>query len=268
MSDVAGFAPLGDSEFLPEHVFENIFQAADSVTWVRGRHSLKFGVDFRRQQRNFYQVTAPRGFFNFTGDYTDDLTKVTGGNGLADLLLGIPLNTEQDALVGLYPTRYWDLAEFVQDDIHLRPNLTVNVGLRYEVTSPANGRVGNFDLNRAIIVTSFGPGAVPHGGVQFDKNDWAPRLGFAWSVRKDTVVRSAFGVFYSAEANIFDDLGENPPQVTFVAPTYSPGQKPILRSSSLQDSRQRFRPAMPNIWLERSRQPAPSGSFLELWNGI
>jgi hypothetical protein len=225
--DVAGFTPLGDSEFLPEHVFENIFQAADSVTWVRGRHSLKFGVDFRRQQRNFYQVTAPRGFFNFTGDYTDDLTKITGGNGLADLLLGIPLNTEQDALVGLYPTRYWDLAEFVQDDIHLRPNLTVNVGLRYEVTSPANGRVGNFDLNRAIIVTSFGPGAVPHGGVQFDKNDWAPRLGFAWSVRKDTVVRSAFGMFYSAEANIFDDLGENPPQVTFVAPTYSPGQKPI-----------------------------------------
>jgi Carboxypeptidase regulatory-like domain len=224
--DVAGFTPLGDSEFLPEHVYENIFQAADTITWIRNRHSLKFGVDFRRQQRNFYQVTAPRGFFNFTGDYTDDLTSATGGNGLADLLLGVARNTEQDVLQGLYPTRYWDLAEFVQDDFHLRSNLTINLGLRYEITSPANGRVGNFDLNRAIVVTSFGANAVPHGGVEFDKNNWAPRVGFAWSVRQDTVVRSAFGIFYSAEANIFDDLGENPPQVTFVAQNFSPGQIP------------------------------------------
>ena len=224
--DVAGFTSLGDSEYLPEHVYENIYQIADTVTWIRGRHSLKFGGDFRRQQRNFYQVTAPRGYFNFTGDYTDDLTTATGGNGLADLLLGVALNTEQDFLVGLYPTRYWDLAEFVQDDFRVRSNLTINAGLRYEVTSPAGGQVGNFDLNKAIVVTSFGPGAVPHAGVQFDKSDWGPRLGFAWSVRKDTVVRSAFGMFYSAEANIFDDLGENPPQTTFVAQNFSPGQPP------------------------------------------
>jgi Carboxypeptidase regulatory-like domain len=224
--DVAGFTPLGDSEFLPEHVFENIFQAADTITWIRGRHSLKFGLDFRRQQRNFYQVTAPRGFFNFTGTYTGDLTTATGGNGLADLLLGVAQNTEQDVLQGLYPTRYWDLAEFVQDDFHVRSNLTINLGLRYEITSPANGRVGNFDLNRAIVITSFGANAVPHGGVQFDKSNWAPRVGFAWSVRQNTVVRSAFGIFYSAEANVFDDLGENPPQVTFVAQNFSAGQLP------------------------------------------
>jgi len=224
--DVAGFTPLGDSEFLPEHVFENIFQIADTVTWIRNRHSLKLGVDFRRQQRNFYQVTAPRGFFSFGGAYTADLTTATGGNGLADLLLGVAGQTEQDFLLGLYPTRYWDLAGFVQDDFRARPNLTINLGLRYEITSPANGRVGNFDLNRAIVVTSYGSNPVPHGGVQFDKNDWAPRLGFAWSLQKNTVVRSAFGVFYSAEANIFDDLGLNPPQLTFVARNFNPGQTP------------------------------------------
>jgi len=224
--DVAGFTPLGDSEFLPEHVFENVFQVADTVTWIRNRHSLKLGVDFRRQQRNFYQVTAPRGFFSFGGTYTADLTTATGGNGLADLLLGVAGQTEQDFLLGLYPTRYWDLAGFVQDDFRARPNLTINLGLRYEITSPANGRVGNFDLNRAIVVTSYGSNPVPHGGVQFDKNDWAPRLGFAWSLQKNTVVRSAFGVFYSAEANIFDDLGLNPPQLTFVARNFNPGQTP------------------------------------------
>ena len=224
--DIAGFTPLGDSLFLPEHAFENIYQIADTLTWIRGRHSLKFGIDFRRQQRNFYQVTAPRGFFDFGGVYTNDLSTANGGNGLADLLLGIPDANEQDFLQGLYPTRYWDLGAFVQDDFRIRPNLTINLGVRYNITSPANGRVGNFDLNRAIVVTSYGQNAVSHAGVQFDKNDWAPRIGLAWSVQRNTVVRSAFGVFYSSEANIFDDLGLNPPQLTFLANNYNSGALP------------------------------------------
>ena len=225
--DVAGFTSLGDSQYLPEHVFENIFQVADTLTWVKGRHSLKFGVDFRRQQRNFFQLSNPRGYFNFAGGYTDDLTTANGGNGLADLLFAVPISNEQDFLAGLYPTRYWDLAEFVQDDFHLSHSLTINIGLRYELTSPANGRVGNFDLNRAIVATSYGANAVSHAGVRFDKKDWAPRLGFAWSAGKNTVVRSAFGMFYSAEANIFDDLGLNPPQLTFYAANFNAGATPL-----------------------------------------
>ncbi len=224
--DIAGFTPLGDSLYLPEHAFENIYQIADTLTWIRGRHSLKFGVDFRRQQRNFYQVTAPRGFFDFGGVYTNDLSTANGGNGLADALLGIPDANEQDFLNGLYPTRYWDFGGFVQDDFRVRPNLTVNIGLRYGITSPANGRVGNFDLNRAIVVTSYGQNATSHAGVKFDTGDWAPRLGFSWSPQRNTVVRSAFGVFYSAEANIFDDLGLNPPQLTFLSNNYNSGVVP------------------------------------------
>ncbi|MDP9160203.1 MAG: carboxypeptidase regulatory-like domain-containing protein [Acidobacteriota bacterium] len=223
---IAGFTPLGDSEFLPEHVFENIFQIADTLTWIRGRNLLKFGVDFRRQQRNFYQVTAPRGLFDFGGVYTNDLTTANGGNGLADLLLGTADSNEQDFLRGLYPTRYWDLGGFAQDDFRVRPNLTINIGLRYSITSPANGRVSNFDLVGATIISSYGQNSLPHAGVHFDKNDWAPRLGFSWSVRRNTVIRSAFGVFYSAEANIFDDLGLNPPQLTFLAHNFSPGALP------------------------------------------
>ena len=219
--DIAGFTPLGDSEWLPEHVFENIYQVADTLTWIKGKHSMKFGVDFRRQQRNFFQLSNPRGFFNFDGGYTNDLSTANGGNALADVLLGVPIGNEQDFLPGLYPTRYWDLAEFFQDDFRVSSNLTINFGLRYELTSPANGQVGNFDLNRAVVVTSYGSGAVSHAGVQFDKNDWGPRIGIAWSLNKTTVVRSAFGMFYSAEANIFDDLGLNPPQLSFYAANFS-----------------------------------------------
>ncbi len=224
--DIAGKDPLGDSEFLPEHAFENIFQAADAITWVHGRHSLKFGIDFRRQQRNFFQLTAPRGLFVFGGNYTNDLATTNGGAGVADLLLGYPQQNEQDFLPGLYPTRYWDLSQFVQDDWHVRSNLTVNVGLRYEITAPPNGRVSNFDLNRGIVISAYGPGAVSHAGVQFDKSNWAPRIGLSWSLPHSTVVRSGFGVFYAAEANIFDDLGLNPPQLAFYASTFNPGAIP------------------------------------------
>jgi hypothetical protein len=239
--DVAGFTSLGDSQWLPEHVFENIFQIADTVTWIKGKHSLKFGVDFRRQQRNFFQLSNARGYFVFGGGYTNDLTTAAGGNGLADLLLGVPIFNEQDFLAGLYPTRYWDLSEFVQDDFHIFRNLTMNLGLRYEVTSPAAGRVGNFDFNRAIVVTSYGPNAVPHAGVQFDKRDWAPRVGLAWSLPRNTVVRSAFGMFYSAEANIFDDLGLNPPQLSFYATNFNAGAMP----STAQLISSGFPPAVP-----------------------
>ncbi|HEV2400066.1 MAG TPA: carboxypeptidase regulatory-like domain-containing protein [Candidatus Sulfotelmatobacter sp.] len=224
--DVAGITSLGDSQWLPEHVFENIVQVADAATWMHGKHTLKFGVDFRRQQRNFFQLSSPRGWFVFGGAYSADPSTTLGGNGIADLLFGYAVSNEQDFLAGLYPTRYWDLAEFVQDDYHVTSNFTLNIGLRYEIASPANGRVGNFDFNKGIVVTSYGPGAVSHAGVQFDKSDWAPRVGFAWSLPHNTVVHSAFGVFYSSEGNIFDDLGLNPPQLSFWANNYPSGVAP------------------------------------------
>ena len=226
--EVAGYQNLGDSLWTPEFVVENIFQVADTLSWVRGKHSLKFGVDFRRQQRNFFQTTAPAGWFGFYGQYTTDLTTGTGGSGLADMLVGVPSFFEQDTLQGEYPTRYWDLAGFVQDDYHVTSNLTLNLGLRYEVVSPVNGRIGNFDLQRGVVVNAEGPKGVPHAGVQYDKNNFGPRVGFAWSPfgGKRTVVRSAFGIFYSQEGNIFDDLGLNPPYLSVNSQNFSAGVIP------------------------------------------
>jgi len=237
--DAGGYTPLGDSEWLPEHVFENIFQIADTLTWVHGRHSMKFGADFRRQTRNFYQVFAPRGLFVFSGLYT--------GDAFADLMMGVANATEQDYLQGNYLTKYWDLAEFVQDDWHIRSNLTLNLGFRYELTSPAGGRISNFNLATGMMDFGYGPGALPHAGVQFDKGGYAPRIGLAWSLPRNTVVRSAFGIFHSAESNIFDDLGLNPSQDTFNAAQYSASATPTpaqLISTGFPSSFPVFDPAM------------------------
>ena len=225
--DVAGFTPMGDSEWLPEHAYENIFQVADTVTLVRNHHTFKFGVDFRRQQRNFFQLAVPRGNMVFGGGYTQDLATGTGGNGLADLFLGVAQHVEQDTLSGMDNTRYWDVAGFIQDDYRVRSNLTLNLGLRYDLASPANGRVANFDLNKAVMVAAYGPGAVSHAGVQFDKTNFGPRVGLAWTLPKNTVVRGAFGTFYSSEANTFDDLGLNPTALTDLARTYPNSNVPV-----------------------------------------
>ena len=214
--NISGYQQLGDSLWVPETIAENVYQLADTLSWTHGKHSLKFGADFRRQQRNFFQQTAPSGLLTFSGNYTGI------GNGLADTLLGIPQSSLQDHLFGIVdPTRYWDLAEFVQEDIRVTPNLTLNLGLRYEISSPAAGpTVGNFDLQTLKVNTSS------HGGVGFDKKDWAPRVGFAWTVRPKTVVRSGGGIFYAPEGNIFDDLGLNPPALAVVSQSYNASTVP------------------------------------------
>jgi hypothetical protein len=209
--EISNYQQLGDSLWVPETIVENIYQLADTMTVTSGKHTVKFGADFRRQQRNFFQQTASSGWFNFNGQYS--------GNALADTWFGLPSFSLQDHLNGIDPTRYWDLSEFVQYDLRATPNLTLNLGLRYEISSPAGGRVGNFDQQRAIVNTSS-----PHAGVGFDLRDWAPRVGFAWTVRPKTVVRSGAGIFYAPEGNIFDDLGLNPPNLVVRSQSFSPTQ--------------------------------------------
>jgi len=220
----SGFTSLGDSLFTPEFVAQDTYELADSLNWIKNAHSLKFGIVYLHQGRRFLQITAPRGEFDFTGAYTEDLTTSSGGNGLADLLLGIPAYSEQDTLQGRYPTHYFSFSEFVQDDWHVLPSLTLNLGLRYELFSPAGGQVGNFDLTRDIVVVSTGPGGVPYAGVKFDKNDWGPRVGLAWAPfgPKTILVKSAFGMFYGPPGNGFADLGENPPWLEQNSQNFNP----------------------------------------------
>jgi hypothetical protein len=208
---ISGYQPLGDSLWVPETIVENVYQLADTVSWIHGKHTVKFGMDFRRQQRNFFQQTAPSGWYQFSGNYT--------GVSLADTLLGVPQFSFQDHLSGTDDTRYWDIAEFVQDNVRVTPNLTLNLGLRYELNSPAGGKVGNFNQTTAVVDTQS-----PHAGVGFDKTNWAPRVGFAWTVRPRTVVRSAAGIFYAAEGNIFDDLGLNPPNLVVLSRNFNTSQ--------------------------------------------
>jgi hypothetical protein len=218
---INGYNNLGNSNWIPELSADNTYQIADSVSWIRGKHTIKMGVDYRRYQRNFYQSQAAFGQFSFSSNFTQNLNPPPNpppsGNALADLLLGLPDYREQDGLAYKDHTRFFELGEFVQDDIRVSSHLTVNLGLRYDIFSPVGGTVGNFNLQTNVVDLNFGPGAKSNAGVGYDKKDFGPRVGFAWSPFDDrkTVISSAFGMFYAPEGNQFNDLGENPPALQF-----------------------------------------------------
>ncbi len=214
---INSYSDLGNSYWIPELSADNMYQVMDSVSWVRGKHTIKIGVDFRKYQRNFYQSQAAFGQFSFNGQFTNASTSSQAQYGLPDLLLGVPSYREQDGLAYKDHTRFFELGEYFQDDIRVTKNLTLNLGLRYDIMSPIGGKVGNFNLVTNVVELNFGPNAKPNAGVGYSKKDFGPRIGFAWSPFEDrkTVISSAFGIFYAPEGNQFNDIGENPPSLQY-----------------------------------------------------
>jgi Carboxypeptidase regulatory-like domain/TonB dependent receptor len=247
---LAGYTTFGSSQYVPEIATDNMYQFSDQFSWIHGKHSMVYGGDFRHLHRNFYQAQAPFGLFAFEGLYTDDLATQSGGNAFADMLLGLPIANLQDGLSEMDNTSSKEFDFFAQDDWRVLPNLTLNLGLRYDLNSPVGGKVGNFDLAKGYVVNNFGPNAVSNAGVAYDKEDWGPRVGFAWSpFKKDsTAVHGAFGIFYAPEGNVFNDLGENPPILQFYSNTYSPLDIPApqnLLSAGFPDQLPAIDPAAP-----------------------
>jgi hypothetical protein len=185
---------------------ENLYDPSDTITWVKGRHILHFGVEVLMGQGNttpWGNVTA--GNFTFNGSYTA-LNGAAGagtGSALADFVLGDVENWQATNQTTSY-ARLKSPQLFVQDDIKLKPNLTINLGLRYTATtgfSEINNSIGGFDPN--IINPYDGTlGSMWFAG-QDNRNTaqkpvydiFLPRVGFAYSWRPDTVIRGGFGMY-------------------------------------------------------------------------
>jgi len=211
------------------------FSLSESLGWVRGKHHLHFGGDYRWIDNEVYVSSNPRGSFTFTGSstaaYTTTMvngTPVTSavswtGYDFADFLLGYAQSTSlaYSTVHNQFLANSYDL--FVQDDWRVRGNLTVNLGLRYEFIAPfreAHDQLANlitqFDAQGNFTgVTVAGPGG-PYGRalVHPDRDNVAPRVGIAWKpFGSKTVVRTGYGINYNLGeyASVVQNLAAQPP---------------------------------------------------------
>jgi hypothetical protein len=195
---------------------EHLYDPSDSMTLIKGRHILHFGVEVLMGDGN----TTPwgnveAGTFTFTGQYTQQ-NNGTGGSSFADFLLGDVESWSAKNQAVTY-MRIKSPQLFVQDDYKLRPNLTINLGLRYEATtgmSELHNAIGGFDPN--VVNPSNGAlGSMWFGG-QIDRttlqkpvyNIFLPRVGFAWSPSRfrNTTVRAGFGMYsYNFSEDTYGD---------------------------------------------------------------
>jgi len=184
---------------------------------MRGNHALKVGFDAIRRQTNVFQAQRPRGFFQFTTIYTNNPAKKAGtGYGAAELLLGKPGTIDLKGIVGTRGLRRTDWGFYFQDDWKVTPKLTLNLGIRYEISQDypqyeVADRMMQFDIASGEAVP-VGQGGIPRAGVDSDLNNWAPRVGLAYRLRNNTVVRAAYGIYYSMiPTHLGASLASNPP---------------------------------------------------------
>ena len=186
----SGFDRLGSPDFLPKSQRTNQFQWADTISHSHGAHQLKFGADVRGPIRNIYlDVPALRGSYTFNGNRT--------GIGMADFLLGYP-SAAQLSNPAVVDFRMKMFSGFAQDDWKITPKLTLNIGVRYDyATWPYEGadRLTNLNLDTKLRFTPANS-TVGRGLVNPDKNNFAPRLGIAYQLTDNTVVRTGYGRFF------------------------------------------------------------------------
>ncbi len=233
---ISGYHTLGEPGYTPTTSTSQEFQFGDVLSIVHGKHTLTMGPQIRYSQFNLFQIGQPRGAFSFSGEFTADSPSSGDGTGnaLADMLLGVPTSSTISTLT-YFGNRQHTYGGFIQDVFKVSPKLTLNLGLRYDYTTPiteAHNQQSNFDFTTQQLVVA-GQNGASDGLVTTDKDDFAPRVGLAWNVFKNTVIRSGYGRFFSYQEIRTGDplqLAYNLP--FFYQPTFiSDGITPILTVS-------------------------------------
>ena len=252
----------------------------DTLTWVKGRHTVKVGGSILRRQVNLYRPLAGKGYFAWAGNGNGACCGVAVGNGhvdtgyeVSDMLVGFVDAYGHGTNFGMVGTRSWENGFFVQDDFRVTQRLTLNLGIRWDILTwpiEVQDRQANFDLTTGAIIVAGSNGA-PRQLIPNDYHNFGPRLGFAYQLTGDgkTVLRGGYGMFYFiSRGGINNQLAQNPP----FGGTNSVADRVTVGGVSSQVSHITFTGALacdPNctpaqLLSTAATNPLPSGNFTNL----
>ncbi len=209
--NISGLQRLGTAPWRPQVQVAQVWQLLDTLSWLKGSHSMKFGFEHRHTSNNFLDAQSPQGQITATSIYTGN-----NGLGVPDFLLGdvSTASFTSPSVIHNFKVAY---NFFAQDSWRLNNHLTVNYGVRYELFSPMlnhQNALANFtDANGGGFVQATDGGWFQRSLIQPDKNDWAPRFGISYQAFDKVVLRGGYGIFYQHDVRIGSEsvLGANPP---------------------------------------------------------
>jgi len=233
---ITGFTGFGRQSTNPQWQNPAFLDPKLNFSWVKGKHSMKFGYEFEHIWMAVNDNNPLYGSFTYSGGYSNAGGSTVSDTYWADFLFG---TTNAYSLANYYVAHLTQNIEsvYAQDDWHVLPNLTLNIGLRWEYGSPygdLHNSVSNFDPTTQTVLTTT-PGAVQGNGitpiaaggiygrtlVNPDLNDFAPRIGFSYALNPKTDIRGGFGTSYVhyTRAGSGDILNINAPQAQFASVT-------------------------------------------------
>jgi hypothetical protein len=236
------YGPQIGNNNLVSQFHDTVIQAEDTVTIVHGKHTVNVGFEFYNYRTNVLYVgnSGLAGQFIYNGSFTGNPSVGSSTAGTtpvgwaeADFLLGLPENVGLGSGGGR-SLRNNLVSAFAQDDWHLRPNLTLNLGLRYEVVTPraeAHNQATNYSLSSGAVEISGMDGNSKALYNQYNgPTNYQPRVGFSWQpeMLKATVVRGAYGISNFTESTGTGNLLiQNPPFAIPLNVTYAGGTQAL-----------------------------------------
>jgi outer membrane receptor protein involved in Fe transport len=227
---VGGWTQWGRQSSNPQFQDPLVWDARINYSWIRGRHTLKTGYEYQRINTDVDDVHPKYGSDTYNGQFSRPSGAAADAAtfNLVDFMYGA---RSQYELVNPFVFQLRQRMHFgyLQDDWRLTPNLTLNLGLRYEVGTPQwedDNFLTNFDPSTNTLIQATDGSTYDRALVHTDTNNFAPRVGFAYSVTPKTVIRSAFGTSYIHFNRLGGEnlLSFNGPHVVPIAITQQPSQ--------------------------------------------
>ena len=220
---INGYTALGRQATNPQWQYPTVWNPKVNYSWLLGKHSLKTGYEYQHIAVEVQDVNPLYGLDSYAGQFSRPVGSPANNNlyNVGDFMLG--LRSQYALSTFLIAQMRQDLHfMYAQDDIRLNDRLTLNVGLRYEYATPmweANNVLTNFDPGTNTMIRATDGSIADRALVDPDRNNFGPRLGFAYTVVPRTVVRGGWGTSYVhinriGSANL---LGINGPQVVRAA---------------------------------------------------